>query len=141
MTDNSTPTLTDEQRDQIRNGAFGAIALVSKADPGFLAMFKESMAGSKTLASAPADVRELLAGQGLPTPPSGSPEEVESAVLRDLAGGYAALRSTAPGQAQGYRDVVLAACDQVAQASGGVAPTEQAVIEKIRGALTDQPQA
>lgn len=44
---------TDQERDTIRTGAFGAIALVSNADPGFFATFKESMAGSKALATAP----------------------------------------------------------------------------------------
>jgi hypothetical protein len=51
---------TDEERDTIRTAAFGAIMLVSKADPGFLAGFKETMVGSKTLAGAPR--RASLAG-------------------------------------------------------------------------------
>ncbi|MCH8612876.1 hypothetical protein [Arsenicicoccus dermatophilus] len=136
MTDNTAPTLTDEQREQIRNGAFGAIALVSKADPGFLSMFRESMAGSQELAAAPADVRELLAGTGgLPKPPTGSPEEVEARVLADLQAAMTALSTAAPAQAQGYRQVVLAACAKVADAADGVAPAEQAVIDKIGAAL------
>ena len=51
---------TDEERDTVRNAAFGAIALVSKADPGFFSSFKESLAGSKALASAPKEITEIL---------------------------------------------------------------------------------
>ncbi|WP_409485339.1 hypothetical protein [Arsenicicoccus dermatophilus] len=135
MTDHTAVALTDEQREQIRNGAFGAIALVSKADPGLPAMFRESMAGSKELAAAPADVRELLAGPGgLPTPATGSAEEVETRVA-DLQAAMTALRTAAPAQADGYRQVVLAACAEVAGAADGVAPAERAVIDKIAVAL------
>lgn len=135
MSDNTTPALTPEQREQIRNGAFGAIALVSKSDPGFFAMFKESMAGSKALAQAPADLRELIGGSGMPQPPTGKPEEVEQQILADLSAAYLALRSAAPSQAEGYREVVLAAVTRAAEASDGVAPAEQAVIDKVRTAL------
>jgi hypothetical protein len=45
------------------------------------------------------------------------------------------LRAKAPAQADGYRDVILAAADQVAGAADGVAAEEQAVIAEIRTAL------
>src|SRR5262245_9144576 len=41
----SMTVYTDQERDTIRTAAFGAMTLVSAADPGFLSMFKESMAG------------------------------------------------------------------------------------------------
>lgn len=127
--------LTDDERETVRTSALGAMALVSQADPGFFATFKESMAGSKALAAAPPEIRELLTG-GLTMPPTGSsPEEVEQKILSGVTSAMGILRAKAPGQADGYRDVLLQACDAVAKASKGVAPEEQAAIEKVRSAL------
>ena len=84
---NAPTTLTDEEQDLVRRSAFSAIALVSKADPGFFSMFKESMAGSRAFAEAPAGVQQLLREGGFPTPPTGSPEQVESTPL-DLDADY-----------------------------------------------------
>ncbi|MGO0576972.1 hypothetical protein [Ornithinimicrobium panacihumi] len=136
MTENTNAVaLTDDEQDMVRRSAFGAIALVSQADPGFFAMFKESMAGSKAFQEAPAGVQELLREGGLPTPPTGSREEVQQTVLSELGQSMQVLQAKAPQQAAGYRDVILAAADRVANASDGVAPEEQAMIEQIRGAL------
>ena len=136
MTDStSTTPLTDDERDVIRRSASGAMALVSRSDPGFFAMFKESMAGSKALQEAPAEVQQLLREGGFPTPPTGSPEQVEQTVLAELGQAMTILRAKAPDQAAGYRDVILAAADRVASASDGVAPEETAMITKIRDAL------
>jgi hypothetical protein len=54
----------DDERDTVRSAAFGAMALVSKADPGFFAMFKESMAGSQAFANASPELQELLKSGG-----------------------------------------------------------------------------
>lgn len=136
MTENTNTTpLTDDERDVIRRSAFGAMALVSRSDPGFFAMFKESMAGSKALQEAPAEVQQLLREGGFPTPPTGSPQEVEQTVLAELGQAMTTLRAKAPEQAAGFRDVILAAADRVASASDGVAPEETAMITKIRTAL------
>lgn len=133
---NAPTTLTDEEQDLVRRSAFSAIALVSKADPGFFSMFKESMAGSRAFAEAPAGVQQLLREGGFPTPPTGSPEQVESTTLSELGQAVQILEAKAPQQAQGFKDVILAASDRVANASDGVAPEEQAIIEKIRAALS-----
>ncbi|MGC5584168.1 hypothetical protein ACQE98_05390 [Ornithinimicrobium sp. W1679] len=136
MTDTDSSTaLTEDEQALVKRSAFGAIALVSRSDPGFFAMFKESMAGSKAFQEAPAAVQELLRDGGFPTPPTGSPDEVEQTVLDELGRAVDVLRAKAPAQADGYRDVVLAAADRVAQASDGVAPAEQEMIEKIRRAV------
>ena len=136
MTENTNAAaLTDDEQDMVRRSAFGAIALVSHADPGFFAMFKESMAGSRAFQEAPAGVQELLREGGFPTPPTGSPEEVQQTVLSELGQSMQVLQQKAPAQAQGYKDVILAAADRVANASDGVAPEETAMIEKIRAAL------
>lgn len=137
MSQHPSPTaLTDDEHALVRRAAFGAIALVSNADPGFFATFKESMAGSKALQDAPEGVRELLAEGGMPAPRTGSPEEVEAGVLNDLRQVMRVLSAKAPRQVTGFRDVLLDATDRVARASDGVAPEEQAVIDRIRTAIS-----
>lgn len=136
MTDNTQSShLTEDEQQMVRRAAFGAIALVSRADPGFFAMFKESMAGSKALQEAPPEVQSLLREGGFPTPPTGTPEEVQSTLMSELSRSMQVLSAKAPSQARGFRDVVLAAADRVANASDGVAAEEQAAIDTIRQAL------
>lgn len=125
--------LTSDQQDTVRRAAYGAIALVSHADPGFFAMFSESMAGSKALAAAPAPVREMLGGMTMP--PTGSKEQVEDAILADLTESMQILGDD-PAARDGFRDVVLQACTAVANASDGVAPAEEAMIQRVRAAVS-----
>jgi hypothetical protein len=128
--------LTTQERDTIRTAAFGSLTLVSKADPGFFAMFKESVAGSRALAEAPQEIKEVFGSGGLPpVPKAGSDQELEATILADVAAAVDILGAKAPAQLQGFKDVLLTACDQVAQASSGVDPAEQQVIDKIRAAL------
>lgn len=126
---------TDTERDTIRTAAFGAMALVSKADPGFFAMFKESMAGSRALSAAPPEIGELLRSGGFPSPPTGDAASVEAQVLGALTQARGILGGKDQAASDAFREVILAACDQVAQASDGVAAAEQAVIDKVRAAL------
>lgn len=125
---------TDAEKDTIRRGVFGAMALVSKADPGFFAMFKESAAGSRAISAAPESIRALLAG-GLVMPPTGSAEQVDAAIMGDLSQAMQILGKDAADQS-GFKQVVEAAVQQVAEASDGVAPEEQAVIARVRAALS-----
>ncbi len=127
---------TDEEKATLRNGAFGAMMLVSAADPGFFAMFKESMAGAKTLAAAPPDLRDLLKGGGLPSVPKGDMAQVEASVLTQLQQAIGILQAKAPQDVDGYKGVIRAACDEVAQASKGVAASETAAIAKVRTAIS-----
>lgn len=128
--------LTDDERSTVRDAALGAIALVSKADSGFFAMFKESMAGSRALQDAPPGVKDLLNAGGFPTPPTGSSkEEVNSKILAELTSAMGIVRAKAPAEADGYKQVILSACDAVANADDGVAPEEQAAIDQVRAAL------
>ena len=126
---------TDAERDTVRDAAFGAIALVSKADPGFLSSFKESLAGSKALASGPKEITELLRAGGFPTPPKGDPATQEQAVLAGLSEAKRLLTAKGDGSAEAFSGVILEATQAVADASDGVSPEEQAVIDKVRAAL------
>ena len=126
---------TDAERDTVRNAAFGAIALVSKADPGFLSSFKESLAGSKALASGPKEITEVLRAGGFPKPPTGDAAAQEQAVMTGLTEAKALLAAKADGSAEAFAGVILEAAQAVADASDGVSPEEQAVIDKVRAAL------
>ncbi|MEO7269267.1 MAG: hypothetical protein ABIW49_08695 [Knoellia sp.] len=126
---------TDAERDTVRNAAFGAIALVSKADPGFFSSFKESLAGSRALASAPKEITELLRSGGLPKPPTGDAAAQEQAVLSGLKQAVGLLNAKADGSAEAFRGVILEAAQAVADASDGVSPEEQAVLGKVKAAL------
>ncbi|MEV0427196.1 hypothetical protein [Micromonospora sp. NPDC050495] len=130
------PLTADEQL-TLRTGAFGAVFLVSNAEPGMLAMVRESMAASGALADASGVVRAALTTGPLPQLPRDSALEVEATVLPALGRAVRILRAKSPGDVAAYRSVVLAAADRVAQAHRGVAPAEAAVIEKIRQALAE----
>lgn len=126
---------TDAERDTVRNAAFGAIALVSKADPGFFSSFKESLAGSKALASGPKEITEILKGGGLPKPPTGDAAAQEAAVLSGLTAAVGVLNAKADGSAEAFKGVILEATQKVAEASDGVNAEEQAVLDKVKAAL------
>ncbi len=127
--------LDAEQSDLVRGAAFGAMALVSKADPGFFAMFKESLAGAKALAAASPEIRELLGG-GFVAPPSGAAQDLEGAVVSQLQQARDMLAVTAPELLDGFRGVVLAACQATAQADAGVSDSERATIATIENVLS-----
>lgn len=127
--------LTDEEKQVLKTGAFGAVYLVSNADPGFFSMLKESMAASGALAGSTGLVREVLTGGGQPRVPRQPPETVEAVVLPALRDSMAILRAKAPQEAGQYRDTVLSAARRVAAASHGVQAAEAAVIQKIEVAL------
>jgi len=126
---------TDAERDTIRNAAFGAIALVSKADPGFFSSFKESLAGSKALASGPKEITEILRGGGLPSPPTGDAASQEQSVVSGLTQAVGILDGKADGSSAAFKGVILEATRAVADASDGVSAEEQAVLDKVRAAL------
>lgn len=127
--------LTAEERLTLKTGAFGAVFLVSNADPGVVALVRESFAASGAMADASGVVKEALTTGPLPKLPRDSELEVESAVLPALTRAVAILRKKSPRDVGTYREVVLAAADRVARAHRGVAPQEAAVIERIRAAL------
>ena len=130
-----TATYTDQERQTLRTAAFGAVYLVSSAEPGFLDMVKESFAGSKAFAKTP-ELRDVLRSGGLPKMPMGSRPEVERDVMTALSESQQILQSKGPEQLQEFRTAVTQAVDEVANAAGGGAsPNEQEAISKIKAAL------
>ncbi len=130
-----TQRLTDEEKLTLKTGAFGAVFMVSNADPGVLAVFRESFAASGAMADASGVVKEALTGGPLPKLPRDSALEVESVVLPALTRAIGILTEKAPQDVPVYRAVVLAAADRTARAHNGVSPAEAEVIERIKGAL------
>ncbi|MGR6317713.1 hypothetical protein Q2K19_04335 [Micromonospora soli] len=127
--------LTADELLTLKTGAFGAVFLVSNAEPGMLAMVRESFAASGAFGDAGGVVKEALTDGPLPQLPRDSALEIEAAVLPALRRSVEILRAKSPGDVATYRSVVLTAADRVAQAQAGMTPAEAAVIDKIRQAL------
>lgn len=126
---------SDEERDTIRFAAFGAMTLVSAADPGFMSMFKESMAGAKALAAAPADLQGVLRSGGMPPMPKGSKEEVKANVLAALRQAKVLIAAKAPQDLVPFQTVIAEAINQVAAAHEGVSESERQAIMEVREAV------
>ncbi|MGW4463147.1 hypothetical protein [Micromonospora sp. NPDC004704] len=125
----------------LKRAAFGAVFLVSNADPGVLSMVRESFAASNAIAGSTGLVREVLTTGGLPRftsnrPGEVKPDEVESVALPALRSAVRILRAKAPDELENYRETVLRAGDEVARASDGVSEAESAMLDKIRDALS-----
>lgn len=129
-----TQPLTEDERNTLKDAAYGAILLVSNAEPGFLEMFKESFAASKALAGSSGVVKEAFTAGGIPRLPE-SPAELEAAVLAGLRRSMQILSGKAPDEAEAFRSTVLAACEGAARPGGGIGPAEAAVLDKIKAAL------
>ncbi|MEU5720652.1 hypothetical protein [Micromonospora sp. NPDC047738] len=127
--------LTEDERLTLRTGAFGAVFLVSNAEPGMLSLVRESFAASGALGGASGVVKEALTAGRLPQLPRDSALEIEATVLPALRRAVEILRAKSPADVETYRSVVLAAAERVAQAHRGKSTSEAAVIDKIRGAL------
>ncbi len=121
---------TDQERDTIRTAAFGAMTLVAAADPGFFAMFKESMAGAKALAAAPQPLQGLLKAGGMP-----HPAKDKATVLAALQQSKQILSAKSPEDLAAFQNVIATACNEVASASQGVAESEVAAINEVRAAI------
>lgn len=130
---------TEQEWDQLRQGATGAGLLVAVSDRGFFDTFKEAGSLAKYLAGSRSHDSKLvseLAGER----PTGfsigsSPEEVESGTLDALRSAVATLQQKAPDDVEAYRAFVLEIAETVAKAAGGGDEAEAATVEKIRSAL------
>ena len=132
---------TEDEWKALQKGVTGAGMLVSVSDRDFTDSFGEASALAKTLAAEHASaaselLREIAGTHGTGFGLTSSPREVESETLAALAAGTAALEAKAPDELDGYRQLVLAVADAVAQAKGGgVSAEEQAALEKVKQAL------
>jgi hypothetical protein len=131
----TTATYTDQERQTLRTAAFGAVYIVSSAEPGLLDMVKESFAGSKGFANSP-ELRDILRSGGMPQMPKGSPQEIEQGVLSALTESRQILQSKGPDELRGFRSALSEVLDQVANAAGGgTSARETAAIGKVKAAI------
>jgi molybdopterin biosynthesis enzyme len=130
-----TQPLSAEERATLKSAAFGAVYLVSNAEPGALSMIKESLAASNAFARTTGLVRELLTTGNLPQLPTGASADVPATVLPALRRSVEILRTKAPGEVASYRSAVLHATEVVARAHDGISANEAAVLARVREAL------
>jgi len=126
---------TDSEKQSLRNAAYGAVFLVSNAEPGMLDMVKESFAASKSFAKASGDMQGVFRGMSMPSVPKGNPADLEAGVLSELSNSVKALEQKAPADADAYRHIVIDACTNAAQAAKGVSAPETSILGKVSAAL------
>jgi hypothetical protein len=127
--------LTEEDKQTLKTAAFGAVFLVSNADPGFFSMLRESFAASGALAGSTGLVKDVMTAGALPRLPKDSPEQVEAVVLPALRQSVQILTAKVPEELENYRTTVLGAANRVANAAEGVSADEEAMLAKVRIAL------
>ncbi|GLZ31735.1 hypothetical protein Lesp02_39230 [Lentzea sp. NBRC 105346] len=125
-------TFTDEEGSTLRTAVFGAMVLVSTADPG--AVDEESYAGIRAMQQLPPALRQVLAAAP-PELPEGSAEDVETGVLAALERSVRILNAKAPAEAGAFPAAIVALCREVATADGQVAHAEHAMIGKVEAAM------
>jgi hypothetical protein len=129
-------TYTDDEKAQLRNAAFGAVFLVSNAEPGMIDMVKESFAASKAMTKATGEMQGILRKGGLPKIPKGDPTALEQSVLTGLSSSVQMISTKQPQDLEPYRHVVLDACTSAAEAAGGgVGDDETRMLSKVMSAL------
>jgi hypothetical protein len=131
----TTATYSDQERQTLRTAAFGAVYIVSSAEPGFFDMVKESFAGSKAFANSP-ELRDILRSGGMPQLPKGSPQEIEQGVLSALTESRQILQSKGVDELSGFRSALSDALNQVANAAGGgTSGKEAAAVDRVKAAI------
>ncbi len=124
----------------MQRGVTGAGMLVSVADQDFTDSFGETSALAKALTAqrsvgATELIRELGATHGTGFGLFSKPDEVRAGTIEALRSTVALLTARAPDEVEPYRALVLDVATAVAEAKGGVKPTEEAAIALIREAL------
>lgn len=126
---------SDSEKQTLRNAAYGAVFLVSNAEPGMFDMIKESFAASKSFAQASGDMQGVFRGMSMPSIPKGNPADLEPGVLSELSNSVKTLEQKAPDDADAYRHIVIDACTNAAQAAKGVSAAETEMLGKVTAAL------
>ena len=131
---------TEQEWDQLRQGATGAGMLVAVSDKSFRDSFKEASSLAKHLAGGRSGdselIRELSGERGTGFGLTTSPQEIESTTLDALRSAVATLQSKAPEDVEAYKSFVLELAESVGKAAGGGDEAEAAAVEKIRSALS-----
>jgi len=131
---------TEAEWQTLEKGVTGAGMLVALADASFFDSFKEAGAlaghlGEARQKSSSLLIRDLAAARGSGFGARTSSQQLETETLDALRSALAILQAKAPDEIPAYSAFVLEVADAVANAVSGVAPAENAAIEKIRGAV------
>ncbi|GIG61966.1 hypothetical protein Lfu02_63380 [Longispora fulva] len=122
---------TDQERDTIRAAAFGAVSLVSAAEPGHFDVHSEHLAASRVLAVVPTSLRSLLMVDRIPIATSTD----RAAVLASLEQSAQILAARSAEDLDAFREVIAHACGAAAAAVGGVSDRESAAVTDVRRAV------
>ncbi|MFI9815655.1 hypothetical protein [Saccharothrix variisporea] len=124
---------SDDESRTLRKAVFGVMVLVSHADPG--PVIQERYAGLRALTNLSPELRVVLHAARVDL--SALPEaELEEVVLDALRSSLKILAAKDPAEAAGFPQAIEAICHEVAAADGQVAEVEEAVIAKVREALS-----
>jgi hypothetical protein len=131
---------TEAEWQTLEKGVTGAGLLVATADASFFDSFKETGAMAAYLGEARQKSTSLLVrdlagtkttGFGLST----SSGELQTGTVTALRSAVETLQAKAPDDIPAYKAFVVGVAESVAKAVSGVAPSENAAIETIKGAL------
>lgn len=123
---------TDAEGRTLRTAVFGAMVLVSTADPG--SVDEESHAGIRAMSLLSDGLRAVVAAAP-PSLPAGSPSDVEAGVLTALRSSIEIIAAHEPRDVPIFRAAVTEMCRSVAGADGDIAATERAMVDRVVEAL------
>lgn len=123
---------TEAEGQTLRTAVFGAMVLVSTADPG--SVDEESHAGVRAMTLLPDDLRAVIAAAP-PALPTGSATDVEEGVLAALRSSVEIIAAREPREVEVFRAAVTEMCRSVAGADGDVAVAEKEMLTKVVDAL------
>ncbi|ANZ39515.1 hypothetical protein BBK82_29175 [Lentzea guizhouensis] len=123
---------SEAEGETLRTAVFGAMVLVSTADPG--AVDEESYAGIRAMSLLSDDLRAVVSAAP-PVLPRGSASDVEDGVLGALRAAVRIVEEREPRDVPIFRAAVTEMCRSVAGADGAVAGAEKAMVERVVAAL------
>jgi tellurite resistance protein len=123
---------TEAEGKTLRTAVFGAMVLVSTADPG--SVDEESHAGIRAMTLLPDDLRAVIAAAP-PTLPEGSASDVEAGVLAALKDAVRIIDAHDPREVPVFRGAVTEMVRSVAGADGEVAASEKEMVARVVEAL------
>jgi len=123
---------TEVEGKTLRTAVFGAMVLVSTADPG--SVDEESHAGVRAMTLLPDDLRAVIAAAP-PTLPEGSASDVEAGVLAALKEAVRIIDAHDPREVPVFRGAVTEMVRSVAGADGEVAASEKEMVARVVEAL------
>jgi tellurite resistance protein len=131
---------SEDEWHAMQRGVTGAGMLVSVSDQDLSDSFGESSAMARYLAAqrsvgATQLMRDLGGTHGTGFGMLAKPQEVRDGTLEALRATVATLLAKAPDEVGPYQQLVLGIATAVAEAKGGVTPTEETALQLVREAL------